>query len=45
MNVIPGAEQRTTAATTFRKLYCDTALSWTDPVLRRRTSSVRRSPS
>ena len=34
MHVIPGAETRTTAAETFRRLYWDTALSWTDPVLR-----------
>jgi aminocarboxymuconate-semialdehyde decarboxylase len=34
MQVIPGAETRTTAAETFRRLYWDTALSWTDPVLR-----------
>jgi predicted TIM-barrel fold metal-dependent hydrolase len=40
MNVIPGAEQRTTATATFRKLYWDTALSWTDPVLRMLRSTV-----
>jgi aminocarboxymuconate-semialdehyde decarboxylase len=34
MQVIPGAEDRATAADTFRRLYWDTALSWTDPVLR-----------
>jgi aminocarboxymuconate-semialdehyde decarboxylase len=34
MNVIPGAEDRTTAAETFRRLYWDTAASWGDPVLR-----------
>jgi predicted TIM-barrel fold metal-dependent hydrolase len=34
MAVIPGAEQRGTAADTFRRLYWDTALSWHDPVLR-----------
>jgi aminocarboxymuconate-semialdehyde decarboxylase len=28
MNVIPGAEERGTAADTFRRLYWDTALSW-----------------
>jgi predicted TIM-barrel fold metal-dependent hydrolase len=33
MNVIPGAEDRASAADTFRNLYWDTALSWTDPVL------------
>jgi 6-methylsalicylate decarboxylase len=34
MRVIPGAEDRATAAETFRRLYWDTALSWGDPVLR-----------
>jgi predicted TIM-barrel fold metal-dependent hydrolase len=34
MNVVPGAEDRATAAETFRCLYWDTALSWEDPVLR-----------
>lgn len=33
MKVIPGEEQRGTAADTFRRLYWDTALSWSDPVL------------
>jgi aminocarboxymuconate-semialdehyde decarboxylase len=33
MGVIPGREQRGTAADTFRRLYWDTALSWRDPVL------------
>jgi predicted TIM-barrel fold metal-dependent hydrolase len=33
MNVIPGAEDRATAAETYRTLYWDTALSWSDPVL------------
>jgi 6-methylsalicylate decarboxylase len=33
MNVIPGAENRASAAHTFRHLYWDTALSWSDPVL------------
>jgi aminocarboxymuconate-semialdehyde decarboxylase len=33
MGVIPGGEQRGTAADTFRRLYWDTALSWRDPVL------------
>ena len=33
MNVIPGAENRASAAETFRRLYWDTALSWSDPVL------------
>ena len=40
MSVIPGAEHRTTAAATFRRLYWDTALSWTDPVLRMLRSTV-----
>lgn len=34
MNVIPGAEERGSAADTLRKLYWDTALSWHDPNLR-----------
>jgi len=34
MGVIPGAEARGTAAETFRRLYWDTALSWSDPILR-----------
>jgi predicted TIM-barrel fold metal-dependent hydrolase len=33
MGVIPGREERLSAAETFRHLYFDTALSWTDPVL------------
>jgi predicted TIM-barrel fold metal-dependent hydrolase len=33
MAVIPGGENRTSAAETFRHLYFDTALSWSDPVL------------
>jgi predicted TIM-barrel fold metal-dependent hydrolase len=33
MGVIPGAEERGTAANTFRRLHWDTALSWHDPVL------------
>jgi 6-methylsalicylate decarboxylase len=33
MNAIPGAEARATAAETFRRLYWDTAASWSDPVL------------
>jgi aminocarboxymuconate-semialdehyde decarboxylase len=40
MGVIPGAEERATAAETFRRLYWDTALSWTDPVLRMLRSTV-----
>ena len=34
MGVVPGAQERGTAAETFRRLYWDTALSWGDPVLR-----------
>jgi predicted TIM-barrel fold metal-dependent hydrolase len=33
MDVISGSEERGTAADTFRRLYWDTALSWSDPVL------------
>jgi aminocarboxymuconate-semialdehyde decarboxylase len=33
MGVIPGREERLSAADTFRRLYFDTALSWSDPVL------------
>jgi predicted TIM-barrel fold metal-dependent hydrolase len=33
MGVIPEADSRSTAAETFRNLYFDTALSWSDPVL------------
>ena len=40
MGVIPGAAGRSTAADTFRRLYWDTALSWTDPVLRLLRSTV-----
>jgi 6-methylsalicylate decarboxylase len=34
MNVIPGTEERGTAADTLRRLYWDTALAWEPPVLR-----------
>jgi 6-methylsalicylate decarboxylase len=34
MNVIPGAEERGTAANTLKRLYWDTALSYSDPNLR-----------
>jgi 6-methylsalicylate decarboxylase len=34
MNVIPGCEERGTAADTLRRLYWDTALSYSDPILR-----------
>ena len=40
MNVIPGAEERGTAADTLRRLYWDTALSWRQPVLRMLRSTV-----
>ncbi|MEY9932472.1 putative TIM-barrel fold metal-dependent hydrolase [Catenulispora sp. GP43] len=40
MDVIPGGADRTSAADTFRRLYWDTALSWTDPVLRHLRSVV-----
>jgi len=33
MDVMPGAESRASAADTFRHMYWDTALSWSDPVL------------
>ena len=34
MKVIPGAEERGTAADTLRRLYWDTAVSYSDPLLR-----------
>jgi predicted TIM-barrel fold metal-dependent hydrolase len=34
MNVIPGGEERGTAADTFRRLYWDTAISWQPAVLK-----------
>ena len=34
MKVIPGAEERGTAADTLRRLYWDTAVSWRPPILR-----------
>jgi aminocarboxymuconate-semialdehyde decarboxylase len=40
MGVIAGADERDTAAATFRRLYWDTALSWGDPVLRMLRSIV-----
>jgi predicted TIM-barrel fold metal-dependent hydrolase len=40
MNVIPGAEERGTAADTLRRLYWDTALSWRQPILRMLRSEV-----
>jgi 6-methylsalicylate decarboxylase len=40
MNVIPGAEERGTAADTLRRLHWDTALSWRPAVLRMLRSVV-----
>jgi predicted TIM-barrel fold metal-dependent hydrolase len=40
MNVIPGAEQRGTAADTLRRLYWDTAVSWRAPILKMLRSVV-----
>jgi 6-methylsalicylate decarboxylase len=40
MNVIPGAEERGTAADTLRRLYWDTAISWWPHVLRMLRSEV-----
>jgi predicted TIM-barrel fold metal-dependent hydrolase len=40
MNIIPGAEERGTAADTLRRLYWDTALSWRPVVLRMLRSVV-----
>src|SRR5882724_3182210 len=40
MNVIPGAEERGTAAETLRRFYWDTALSWRPPILRMLRSVV-----
>jgi 6-methylsalicylate decarboxylase len=40
MDVIPGAQERGTAADTLRRLYWDTALSWRPPVLRMLRSVV-----
>ncbi|HET6942387.1 MAG TPA: amidohydrolase family protein [Sphingomicrobium sp.] len=40
MGVIPGAEERGTAADTFRRLYWDTAISWQPPILRMLRSVV-----
>ncbi len=34
MNIIPGGEERGTAADTLKRLYWDTALSWRQPILR-----------
>jgi 6-methylsalicylate decarboxylase len=40
MNIIPGGEERGTAADTLRRLYWDTALSWRPPILRMLRSEV-----
>jgi aminocarboxymuconate-semialdehyde decarboxylase len=40
MNIIPGGEQRGTAADMLRRLYWDTALSWRPPILRMLRSEV-----
>ncbi|WP_172174497.1 amidohydrolase family protein [Paraburkholderia elongata] len=40
MNVIPGGEERGTAADTLRRLYWDTAVSWRQPVLQMLRSVV-----
>ena len=40
IDVIPGAEERGSAADTLRRLYWDTALSWKPPVLRMLRSAV-----
>jgi aminocarboxymuconate-semialdehyde decarboxylase len=40
MAIIEGAEERGTAADTFRRLYWDTALSWKDPNLQMLRSIV-----
>lgn len=40
MNVIPGAEERGSAADTLRRLYWDTALAWKPPVMRMLRSAV-----
>jgi aminocarboxymuconate-semialdehyde decarboxylase len=40
MNVIPGAEERGTAADAFRRLHWDTAISWRPPILKMLRSIV-----
>jgi 6-methylsalicylate decarboxylase len=40
MNVIPGSDERGTAADTLRRLYWDTALSWRPPILQMLRSVV-----
>jgi predicted TIM-barrel fold metal-dependent hydrolase len=40
MNVIPGADERGSAADTLRRLYWDTALSWRPPVLQMLRTTV-----
>jgi aminocarboxymuconate-semialdehyde decarboxylase len=40
MNVIPGSDERGTAADTLRRLYWDTALSWRQPILHMLRSEI-----
>lgn len=40
MNIVPGGEERGTAADTLRRLYWDTALSWRPPILRMLRSEI-----
>jgi predicted TIM-barrel fold metal-dependent hydrolase len=40
MNIIPGGEERGSAADMLRRLYWDTALSWRSPILRMLRSEV-----
>jgi predicted TIM-barrel fold metal-dependent hydrolase len=40
MNIIPGMEERGTAADTLKRLYWDTALSWRPPILRMLRSEI-----
>lgn len=40
MGIIPGGEERGTAADTLKRLYWDTALSWRQPILRMLRSEV-----
>jgi aminocarboxymuconate-semialdehyde decarboxylase len=40
MNIIPGGEERGTAADALRRLYWDTALSWRPPILRMLRSEI-----
>ena len=40
MNIVPGGEERGTAADTLRRPYWDTALSWRPPILRMLRSEI-----